>query len=131
MSHEFIPTTMSRHIGDNVFFRPIRSWHSGTYAGERLTHMPDNDDRSGCVREDARGILICRPPYTVTHRLYWRHPDQAKIISAFLSYPNGMGACDEYFWEVYSIEPDGGITRFTGENAEAKMEEVIRHYFAR
>lgn len=30
--HEFIPCTMARSIGAGIFFRPVRSWHSATYA---------------------------------------------------------------------------------------------------
>lgn len=123
----FIPATMSRSIGDGVFFRPIRSWHSATYAGEKLTKIPNTNDGSGCVRNPSDIIRVCSIPLTVTHRLYWHERDHRKTVSAFLSYPNAMGACDEYFWEVYRIGDD--IERYFGENAEAEMEEIIRKHF--
>ena len=62
------------------------------------------------------------PPFTVTHRLYWNVARPNDTVSAFLSYPNGMGAVDEYFWEVYyGDEPE----RFVGEHAESEMEATI------
>lgn len=111
----FIPTTMEREIGDNIVFRPKRTWHSNTYAGEKLKIV--NGDRSGCMIGDD----ICRIPYTVTHRLYWHKSNPSKTISSFLSYPNGMGACNEYFWEIYPAE-DGDIERFS---SELEMEKAI------
>lgn len=117
---DFIPATMSRPIGNGVFFRPIRSWHSGTYAGENLEHIPDCTDRSGCL-----------PPLTVTHRLYWHELQPDNTISAFLSYPNGMGAADEYFWEAFGPSPEGDITRYFGENAEEELEAAVKAHFAR
>jgi hypothetical protein len=127
----FIPCTAARAIGDGVFFRPIRSWHSATYAGENLTEMPGGGDRSGCIfPETFRGIKVCQPPYTVTHRLYWHEHDLNKTLSAFLSYPDAMGCSDgEYFWEVFGINPDD-VTRYFGDSAEAEMEDAIRKHFA-
>lgn len=112
----FIPATMEREIGDNIVFRPRRAWHSGIYAGERLYQV--DGDGSGCLR---RGNDLCNPPLSVTHRLYWHKSNPSKIISSFLSYPNGMGACDEYFWEIYPAE-DGDIERFS---SELEMEKAI------
>lgn len=127
---QFIPATVARAVGEGVFFRPIKSWHSGTYAGEKLRKMPGTDDGSGCVRTDTAskyGGLICNPPLTVTHRLYWSQRDPEKTVSAFLSYPDAMGAENEYFWETYGISDD--IEHFFGENAEEEMEEFIRQFF--
>jgi hypothetical protein len=114
-SGEFIPTTLEREIAPDIVFRPIKSWHSGTFAGERLTKIPGTTDGSGCLR-DGR----CSPPLTVTHRKYWNKKTN-KSISAFLSYPNGMSRIDRYFWEIYPI--DGDIERF---NSEEEMEEKIK-----
>ena len=119
-SRDFIPGTMPREIDPNIFFQPIRSWHSNTYAGEGLTSV--NGDGSGCLRKDKNrfGLNVCSPPLSVTHRIYWN--DQTKKeLSVFLSYPNGMACCDTYFWEIYPYNDDVG--RFT---TEAEMEaEVI------
>ena len=120
MKQDFIPATMARPIGDGVFFRPIRSWHSGTYAGERLTKIPGTTDLSGCLGHHDR-------PLTVTHRVYWNETAPEKIVSSFLSYPDGMGACDVYFWEAYP-SPEGDIERWTGEDAEQIMEDTVRSW---
>lgn len=127
---EFIPATVARSIGDGVFFRPIRSWHSGTFAGEKLDSIPGSDDRSGCLyTERVGGILrTCSPPMTVTHRLYWHERDPSKTLSAFLSYPNAMGCSEEYFWEAYGIDPED-VTRYFGDDAETEMETAIRQHF--
>lgn len=120
---DFIPATMARSIGDGVFFRPIRSWHSATYAGEGLTKIPGSDDSSGCLRDG-----MCPQPRSVTHRAYWHKRNPKATVSVFLSYPNAMGACDQYFWEMYP-GPDGDVERFIGDDAEAKMEEFVKAYF--
>ena len=128
---KFIPATMARAIGGGVFFRPIKSWHSATYAGERLNSIPGSSDRSGCMDANERS---CSIPLSVTHRLYWHKRDPEKTISAFLSYPDGMGCCSEYFWEVLGIDEDGheydDVTRWTGNDAETDMETAIKSYFA-
>lgn len=127
----FIPATMTRHIGDGVFFRPIRSWHSGTYAGEKLRNIPGSKDRSGCLYDEKiMGALdCCSPPYTVTHRLYWHERDATKTVSAFLSYPNGMGSSDQYFWETYGAGSDD-VERYFGDAAESEMEAAIKQHFS-
>jgi len=66
---------------------------------------------------------ICSQPKTVIHRIYWHEDNSEETISAFLSYPDGMGASDEYFWEVYEIDED--TERFFGDDAEKEMEEKI------
>lgn len=33
---EFLPCTRNVDVGDGVMYRPIRSWHGGTFAGEQL-----------------------------------------------------------------------------------------------
>jgi len=117
MTRDFIPTTCEREISPNIVFRPIRSWHSGTFAGEGLSKIPGTSDGSGCLK----GKGYCNVPLTVTHRLYWNRKTN-KTISAFLSYPGGMGIRGgEYFWEIYS--GDGDIERFS---AETEMESRIK-----
>lgn len=116
----FIPCTREVSIGDGVVYRPIRSWHSGTFGGERLPQNK-NGDRSGCVYPDGS----MNPPLTVTSRLYWNVARPEDTISAFLSYPNGMGCLSEYFWEELGCRTDGDISRYRGPNAEANMESVI------
>ncbi len=125
----FIPCTMARGIGDGIFFRPVKSWHSATYAGEKLTKIPGSYDGSGCMwTERFHGLQVCCVPYTVTHRLYWHERDPSKTVSAFLSYPNAMGCSDEYFWETSGIGDD--VERHFGDDAEADMEKFIAAHFA-
>jgi hypothetical protein len=126
LKQSFIPCTISRAIGDGIFFRPIRSWHSATFAGEKLTKMPGPDDRSGCMWEERfHGLQVCCIPYTVTHRLYWHESKPDKTISAFLSYPDAMGFSGGYFWEAYGVEADD-VSRYFGDGAEAEMEAAIK-----
>ena len=118
MNQDFIPATMEREIAPNIVFRPIRSWHSGTYAGEKLKSV--NGDGSGCItKQQEYPRETCQRPPTVTQRIYWNKVT-SKQISAFLSYPNGMGCMNEYFWEIYPYENDVG--RFT---SEIEMEQTI------
>ncbi len=122
---DFIPCTREIEIADGVRYRPIRSWHSGTYAGEGRDVV--DGDRSGCAWSHD-GMLVTMVPRTVVHRAYWnvKHPD--RWVSAFLSYPGAMGAERVYFWEA-NIPSDGdSITRFVGDNAEAEMEAAIVAY---
>jgi len=123
--NRFIPCTSPRAIGDGIFFRPVRSWHSNSFAGEKITER--NGDRSGCAWvEKFHGLEVCSIPLTVTHRLYWHESDPSKTISAFLSYPDGMGYSDgEYFWEALGIEPDD-VTRYFGADAETELETAIK-----
>lgn len=123
---EFIPTTIEREVAPNIVFRPIRSWHSATYAGEKLTKIPGTDDGSGCMKLDSSPYSeMCGIPLTVTHRLYWNKNNPDRTISAFLSYPNAMGCVDEYFWETLGTGEDGDTERFFGDNAEKEMESKI------
>lgn len=117
----FIPTTREIAIGRGVVYRPIRSWHSGVLAGEGL--VKQQGDSSGCIIVVGDRNLAPQPR-TVTHRLYWNVKDveRKRVISAFLSYPYGMTARDDYHWEAYlEHEPEW----FMGDNAETEMEARI------
>ena len=121
----WMPCTMARAIGDGVFFRPVRSWHSNTYAGEKITRV--RGDGSGCMFEDKfKGLSVCGVPYTVTHRLYWHENAPDNSISAFLSYPDAMGCSDgEYFWEAHPMD-EGQEARYFGADAETEMEAAVK-----
>ncbi len=129
MPQEFIPTTLARSIGNGIVFRPVKSWHSNTFAGEQQT--AHRGDGSGCMfPERFKGLRVCSIPLTVTHRLYWHERDPSKTVSVFLSYPDGMGCSDGgYFWEACGIDPDD-VTRYSGDNAEAEMEDAVKAHFA-
>lgn len=131
IEERFIPTTKEIEVAKNIVYRPIRSWHGGVYAGEKLTER--NGDHSGCM---SGGVLdgsnfhsdnLCHIPYTYTHRLYWHKQRPQNRISAFLSYPDAMGMSDgEYFWEVLGIDKKHhDIKRFFGSRAETAMEKAI------
>lgn len=119
--NEFIPGTMARPIGDGVFFRPIKSWHSGTYAGEGLYSA--HDDSSGClVKGTGKYRDLAYAPLTVTHRVYWHERDPSKTVSSFLSYPEAMGCCETYFWEIYAGDE---TPRFA---TEEEMETAVKEW---
>lgn len=107
----FLPCTRNVEIGDGIVYRPIRSWHAGTFAGEQRVQ----------IIGDRR---MTSPPYSAIHRLYWRIQAPKRCVSAFLSYPNGLGAMPTYFWEI-SI---GDCERFTGVRAEEEMEAAIKGF---
>jgi hypothetical protein len=120
----FLPCTREVEVGRGVVYRPIRSWHVGTYAGERL-HVVGGD-RSGCIdeiRSAVGGLLreVCSPPSSAIHRVYWNRSQPDRTISALLSYPHGMSSLPEYFWEAYL----GKVERWTGDSAESEMEARI------
>jgi len=124
----FIPCTMEREIAKDIVFRPIKSWHSNTFAGEKLLEMPGSEDRSGCmklIKDKGYQMEMCMIPYTVTHRVYWHRKNPENMISAFLSYPEAMGCSDgEYFWEALGTAKED-IERFFGDSAEHDMEKKI------
>lgn len=114
----FIPGTREIAIGSGVVYRPIRSWHANVYAGEGITRV--NGDGSGCLREGPGEW--CNRPYTVTHRLYWNKKDPERTWSVFLSYPDAMGCCPSYFWELYGP----GVEEVERFDHEDEMEERVR-----
>lgn len=122
---DYIPGTMEREVAPDIVFRPLRSWHSGVYAGEGLKEV--KGDRSGCLHEaDLQGwtTLVTLQPRTVTHRAYWNKKN-GKEMSVFLSYPNGMGWEDHYFWEIYPVE-EGDIERYREEDEmERRVVELL------
>lgn len=125
--HLFIPATKEINVTRKIVYRPIKSWHSATFAGEKLEKLPGTNDGSGCMkRAKLYGELdwdMTYIPKTVTHRLYWHKDNPKETMSAFLSYPDGMGSCNEYFWEAYPIK--GDVERWTGDKAEEDMEKVL------
>ena len=123
---DFVPATREIEIGAGIVYRPVRSWHSGVYAGERLEIV--GSDKSGCLIGRHGSLSTCLPPKSYTHRIYWRRGgDPSKHISAFLSYPGGMVTTDRYVWEMAVRGfADGEIYRFTD---ETEMEGRIRGLF--
>jgi hypothetical protein len=117
----FIPCTREVPIGRGVVYRPLRSWHSGVLAGEGITSV--HGDGSGCLKRDAAASehYVAPRPQTVTHRVYWNVKDPTNRVSAFLSYPNAMGCCDEYFWEANLDD----CQRWVGPRAEEEMEAAM------
>jgi hypothetical protein len=131
----FVPCTREIEIAQNIVYRPVRMWHTGVYAGENIASV--HGDGSGCVQQ-INGQAMTNVPATVTHRAYWNRSRPDVCVSAFLSYPGAMGACEEYFWEAMLMNgaPDAeneqeaedaasDPIRFTGTNAESEMETFI------
>jgi hypothetical protein len=126
---QFVPATRRIEIGEGVGYRPLRSWHSGVLAGEEgvAGELSKDKDRSGLtvtIKHHGYSTRMCYPPKSVTHRFYWKD-DVTLGVSCFLSYPNGMGAGDSYFWEV--LLDAGDVERFkTEEKVEARILEYFR-----
>lgn len=120
----FIPCTREIEIGGDVVYRPIRSWSSGTFAGEGL--FVHEGDYSGCLfMVDER--IVSDPPRTVMYRIYWKRSDPVDTVSAFLSYPRGMGSSETYFWEIRRVWRGGSPQRFDSEEAmEAAVREELK-----
>ncbi len=119
----FVPATRAISIGGGVVYRPLRSWHTGVYAGERRTIV--GGDRSGCLYEDVARAGLTTSPKSYTHRVYWNPDFPGATISAFLSYPHGMGVCDGYFWEAM-IDREEGPSRFDSEEGcEAAIVDAL------
>ena len=126
MTPDFLPGTLAREISPGIFFRPIRSWSCGTYAGEGLEVV--NGDGSGCLRAYSHlGMDTCFAPWAATHRFYWHIAAPTVLISAFQSYPGKMGhftldGKEVYFWEIYNGNLLDDIERFA---EEAEMEKRV------
>lgn len=124
----FVPCTRAVHVGEGVFYRPIRSWSTNVFAGEGLEII--GEDRSGCAYPEKDGIRKCSLPRTYTHRLYWHEAEPDCTVSAFLSYPGAMGyytGTNEYFWEANLNDYE----RFVGLKAEERLERAILKWFQR
>ena len=92
-----------REIAKGIFMQDRQHWAMNSFAGEGLTVV--NGDRSGCVIKDGwKGLDVVLVPKVAIYRHYWSTKGK---ISCFLSYPNGMGYHNGYFWEVYCLE--GGL----------------------
>ena len=128
MTQNFIPATMEREIAKDIVFRPIKSWHSNTYAGEKEEHLPNETDRSGCARK-IDGLWYCPIPLSVTHRKYWHRKNPKYTISAFLSYPNGLGAVDKYFWEALGTINKYEERFFSEEEMERKIIKKLKYEY--
>jgi hypothetical protein len=121
----FLPCTREVDIGDNVVYRPIRSWHNGAYAGEHRTNV--DGDGSGCMKQLSDHRQIADVPRTAIHRLYWNRKNPENTVSAFLSYPDGMGAVQRYFWENYPAKDSDDVSRhFSEEEMENEIREMLK-----
>jgi hypothetical protein len=113
-----IPCLRPVDIGDGVSYVYVKYWGSNTWAGEGLES--NKGDTSGCLRKPGCMPLgCCSRPIAVFQRVYSKGN---KSISAVLSYPHGLAAEDNYFWEIYPCG-DGDIDRFS---SEEEMEKAIK-----
>lgn len=131
----FKKVTMWHDIGNGIKWKYYRHWGQNYYAGEGLPGRVDDEgvcvDGSGgehrivgqYERPDGRMISTdskyCRRPVVLLAREYVKGKER---ISAVLSYPGGLGYCDNYFWEIYPNK-QGDCTRF---DSEKKMESYIK-----
>lgn len=123
---EFIPNTIERKVTDKIVFRPIKSWHSGTYAGEGLRYIPGTSDGSECIKYvSCYSSAVCSPPMSVTHRLYWHIDNPDRVVSVFQSYPGGLGAWSEWFWELLDDQTGENIRQATEAEIEADVIRIL------
>lgn len=131
---EFEKTVMWHYIGHGIKWRYYRHWGQNCYAGEKYYNLNEFgiQDRSGCLSKDCKVqtpldspghgrwlvMDMCDRPVVFLAREYWKGN---KRISAVLSYPDGFGSVDRYFWEIWPNK-DGDCSRFF---SEKKMESVI------
>ena len=107
-------------IAPGIYREDKMHWAMNSYAGLGVSEV--NGDSSGCIYRrlsEREGLKLCLVPKVAIYRHYWSSKGK---ISCFLSYPNGMGMLDDFFWEVYSLEGDlfDDIERFdTEEECEA------------
>jgi hypothetical protein len=120
-----IGVTEPREIAPGIFMDNKKHWGMNSYAGEGRTEM--GADSSGCLRKDSGSLELCPRPHVAIYRHYWSKKGK---ISCFLSYPNGMGYEDGYFWEIYTIgdkELFDDIERFS---TESECEKAIIGYLS-
>lgn len=114
------PGLTERHLTDAITWNYYKHWGQGCLAGEGIRQV--NGDRSGCLHQEGH-LTYTNVPIVAQARLYKSEKGE---ISAVYSYPNGIGVCDTYFWEIWPVEgtfPDcEDPERFA---TEAEMEERI------
>jgi len=112
-------------IGEGVKWRYYKHWGQNVWAGEGRTEV--FGDKGGCIIEVPSYPRLCLKPIVFLARLYKKGD---KEISAILSYPNGIGAEDTYFWEIYPIKGFRGeydCERFLSEEEmEMRIKELMR-----
>ncbi len=120
MNDGVFPSLMQRQLTDEITWRFYKHWGQGYLAGEGIEEV--HGDHSGCVHW-INGMRWVSPPCVAQARLY---ESSKGDISAVYSYPNGIGAEDRYFWEIWApgqhdLMP-GGPERF---DTEAEMEQRV------
>lgn len=114
----FDKVTKRHSIGDGIRWRYYKHWAQNVWAGEGRYKV--DGDRSGCLYDDGLG---CSRPLVFLARLYKKG---RKEISALLSYPNGIGAVDTYFWEILPTRGFKGYYNCERFTSEVRMERRIR-----
>jgi len=98
----YFEATMWRDIGNGIKFRPAKHWASGVYGAEGREST--NGDRRGCIQSYIdpvnKSVPLIMAPWVVEQRHYKKGK---YLISAVLSFPNGLSIQDNYFWEIYQL----------------------------
>lgn len=131
----FEKVTMWHSIGNGIKWRYYRHWGQNHWAGEGYSDLKKfgRDDRSGCLSKDCKvqtpldapgkgswlTMDMVTPPMVFLAREYFKGKER---ISAVLSYPDGLGAVDRYFWEIWP-DKNGDCSRFF---SEKEMETAVK-----
>ena len=109
---------LNRHmLTEAIWWRFYKHWGQGYLAGEGLTEL--HGDRSGGLKI-INGMRYTNAPCVVQARVY---ESERGWLSAVYSYPNGIGAEDRYFWELYSADLLPDPEHF---DTEEEMEQRVR-----
>lgn len=120
----YFEATMWRDIGNGIKFRPAKHWASGVYGAEGREST--NGDRSGCIQTYLdpvnKSVPLVMAPWVVEQRHYKKGK---YLISAVLSFPNGLSIQDNYFWEIYQLEGKQLFEDVERYDSEEEMEKRI------
>lgn len=111
-SNDFFPGTKRQYVTETIYWRAAKHWGMSYGAGEGHTRI--GGDRSGCL-ERINDRDYCRPPIVVSQRIYFLEGNEQEWISAVHSYPNGLSASSNYFWELYTRGMTDDVEKYDDE----------------
>lgn len=120
----YFEATMWRDIGNGISFRPAKHWMMGVWGAEGREST--NGDRSGCINRYLDPVNKSVPLIMAPSVVLQRHYKKDKyLISAVLSYPNGLSMVDNYFWEIYQLKGEKVFEDVEIFDGEEEMEKRI------
>ena len=122
----YYETTYWHTLDNGIVWRRYKHWGDGYLAAQGCVHR--YGDGSGCIKSFG-GLDYVSVPVAMEARHYKLGE---LLISAVFSPPNGLGAMNCYFWEIYPLwshDPSVDIERFSGSNGEREMEDRVRELF--